>query len=170
MKKFLINLSMVILVCAPLGGYAKGGNFHMSPETEVQNSSERIQQVQAAYYTWVKDLAEAKGNPKHVVKLYASDAILLPTLSDKIKFNNKDQLAPYFEKLTSYNQLNVETTLLKTFVSNDVAVNTGTYTFSYMSPDNKLVELPARFTFVYKLKGDKTWLILTHHSSALPGE
>ena len=170
MKKTLISLSIALALFSitPLSSYAKGEHFHVSPETEVQSSAVKIHEVQAVYYAWTKALIAAKGNPTNIVKLYAPDAILLPTLSDEIKFNNEGQLAPYFKTLTSNDQLSVKPQRLKTFVSGDVAVNTGTYTFSYMSADHKLVELPARFTFVYKLSGEKTWLIITHHSSVLP--
>jgi len=48
----------------------------------------------------------------------------------------------------------------------DAAVASGLYTFSYRK-DGRLVELPARYTFVYRKTTDG-WAIVRHHSSALP--
>jgi hypothetical protein len=48
----------------------------------------------------------------------------------------------------------------------DAAVASGLYTFSYRK-DGQLVELPARYTFVYR-KTPHGWAIIRHHSSALP--
>ena len=42
----------------------------------------------------------------------------------------------------------------------------GLYTFSY-EKDGQLLELPARYTFVYR-KTPHGWAIVRHHSSALP--
>jgi hypothetical protein len=46
------------------------------------------------------------------------------------------------------------------------AVNTGYYTFSYVK-DGEAKSLPARYSFTYVKRGD-AWLIVDHHSSALP--
>jgi hypothetical protein len=51
-------------------------------------------------------------------------------------------------------------------VFGDVAINTGFYTRTSVQ-DGKEVKNPARFTFVYQLRQGK-WMIVEHHSSALP--
>ena len=51
-------------------------------------------------------------------------------------------------------------------VYGDMAINTGTYTFSQVD-DGKEVLRPARFSFVYRNRGGR-WLIVDHHSSAVP--
>jgi len=51
-------------------------------------------------------------------------------------------------------------------VYGDMAINTGSYTFSQVD-DGKEVLRPARFSFVYRKTGGK-WLIVDHHSSAVP--
>jgi hypothetical protein len=48
----------------------------------------------------------------------------------------------------------------------DTAVNTGYYTFSYVK-DGETKSLPARYSFTYVKRGD-AWLIVDHHSSAVP--
>ncbi len=46
------------------------------------------------------------------------------------------------------------------------AVNTGYYTFSYVR-DGETKSLPARYSFTY-VKSGENWLIVDHHSSAMP--
>jgi hypothetical protein len=48
----------------------------------------------------------------------------------------------------------------------NTASNSGLYTFSFVQ-DGKIVEVPARYTFLYE-KQDDQWLILEHHSSLRP--
>jgi hypothetical protein len=45
-------------------------------------------------------------------------------------------------------------------------VNTGYYTFSYVK-DGETKSLPARYSFTYVKRGE-AWLIVDHHSSAIP--
>lgn len=51
-------------------------------------------------------------------------------------------------------------------VYGDTAVNTGYYTFSY-EKDGQTQTLPARYSFTL-INDDGSWLILDHHSSAMP--
>ena len=46
------------------------------------------------------------------------------------------------------------------------AVNSGYYTFSF-TKDGEAKTLPARYSFTYVKSGDR-WLIVDHHSSAMP--
>jgi hypothetical protein len=46
------------------------------------------------------------------------------------------------------------------------AVNTGYYTFSFVK-DGETKSFPARYSFTYVKRGDD-WLIVDHHSSAMP--
>jgi len=48
----------------------------------------------------------------------------------------------------------------------DIAINTGSYSFSELLDGEEFVR-PSRFTFVYRYH-DGCWLIVEHHSSALP--
>ena len=52
-------------------------------------------------------------------------------------------------------------------VFGNVAVNTGYYTFSDVI-DGKKATFTARFSFVYKRNSNGIWLIVDHHSSAVP--
>jgi hypothetical protein len=46
------------------------------------------------------------------------------------------------------------------------AVNTGYYTFSCVK-DGEIKSLPAHYSFTYVKRGEN-WLIVDHHSSAMP--
>ena len=48
----------------------------------------------------------------------------------------------------------------------NAAVNSGYYTFSWVK-DGETKSLPARYSFTYVKDGDR-WVIVDHHSSALP--
>ena len=51
-------------------------------------------------------------------------------------------------------------------VYGNAAVNTGYYTFSY-AKDGEVKTLPARYSFTF-INNGKRWLIVDHHSSAMP--
>jgi hypothetical protein len=136
-------------------------------------------QVKQAYADWVTTVENAKGNATQVAALYAPNAVLLPTLSPEIKiklsdttsqelydFTSKD-IREYFVAFTKLKDLKAQTGKLYTQVFNDVAINTGLYTFDYLDDQGVKHDVPARFTFVYEKINGK-WLIINHHSSYLP--
>ena len=111
---------------------------------------------------------EALGNGHDettVTALYDNDATLLATFDPK-PLETRDEIAGYFHKLTQNPELKatVQTETIDLF--GNAAVASGLYTFSYKK-DGRLVELPARYTFVYR-KTPHGWAIVRHHSSALP--
>lgn len=101
------------------------------------------------------------GDPNQVVKEYATDAILLPTVSNRVRHNHSE-IKDYFDHFMAkgpkgtINEANIRQ-------FGDVAINSGIYTFAFANGES----VTARYTFVYqKLEGD--WKIAEHHSSALP--
>ncbi len=93
--------------------------------------------------------------------LYAEDAILLPTVSNTVRHTHaeiRDYFVHFLQKgpLGDIDEANVR-------VFGDLAINSGLYTF--MCDDAGQVH--ARFTFVYRRKGDG-WEIVEHHSSRMP--
>jgi len=123
--------------------------------------------VQAAYQNWCRQIGLAKGNPDAILKLYAPDAILLSTFAPNILYNRKGDIRDYFATLTRYPEIQCVPEKLVTQILNGVAVNSGFYHFSYLDADGKVVNIPARFTFVYQHE-NKEWLIINHHSSEMP--
>ncbi len=123
--------------------------------------------VRKAYSDWCEAVGKAKGDAAVMVKFYAPDAILLPTLYPKILINRNGGLNDYFSKFTSKPNLQCQPKKIMTQIYEDVAINSGYYDFTYNDKDGNLKTVPCRFTFVYELK-DKHWLIIEHHSSIKP--
>lgn len=123
--------------------------------------------VQQAYIDWCNAISKAKGNASVMVKFYAPDAILLPTFYPKILMNRNGGLNDYFKNFTAQSNLKCIPIKLMTQLYDDVAINSGFYTFTYTDADGSPVTVPARFTIVYELK-NKQWLIIEHHSSMKP--
>ena len=105
------------------------------------------------------------GDPDNVVQCYAEDAILLPTVSAKVRHNH-EEIRDYFVHFLSKkpNGRIVEQNIR---IYDDIAINSGLYTFS-LKEDGGRADVAARFTFVYQ-KYEDGWLIIEHHSSILPG-
>jgi uncharacterized protein (TIGR02246 family) len=101
-----------------------------------------------------------------VVALYDSEAVLWGTRSPTLR-DKPDTVRDYFNILKtvppSYKAVLGEQRIR---IYGDVAINTGTYTFSE-TRDGKEVVRPSRFSFVFHYKNGR-WLIIDHHSSAMP--
>ena len=101
------------------------------------------------------------GEPGQVVALYATDAILLPTMSNRVRHNH-EEIADYFVHFLAKGPVGrIDESNIRRF--GELAINSGLYTFSFQ--DGTSVQ--ARFTFVYQREGD-SWLIAEHHSSQMP--
>ncbi len=101
------------------------------------------------------------GNPEKVAALYASNAILLPTMSNLVRCN-REKIKDYFVHfLNNGKEASIDESNLRTF--GQIAINSGLYTFSFK--DGTSVQ--ARFTFVYRWNGQR-WEIVEHHSSQMP--
>ncbi len=101
--------------------------------------------VAAASMKWAGALGE--NDPDQVLPFYAKDAVLWGTLSPTVRSNP----AALRELIRVYG---------------GTAVNTGYYTFSFVR-DGESKTLPARYSFTYVKQG-KNWMIVDHHSSAMP--
>ena len=101
------------------------------------------------------------GEPKKVAALYDTSAILLPTISNKVRHNH-EEIEDYFVNfLTKEPQGKIDESNIRIF--GDIAINSGVYTFTFKDGSNA----QARFTFVYNKVGEE-WKIIEHHSSLMP--
>lgn len=101
------------------------------------------------------------GDPKQVASLYESNAILLPTVSNKVRHNH-EEIEDYFVSFLAKGPAGkINESNIRSF--GDVAINSGVYTFTFS--DGASVQ--ARFTYVYRWNG-QGWKIIEHHSSAMP--
>ncbi len=121
------------------------------------------QEIAGLFPGW--NAALATGDPQKVADLYAPDAVLLPTVSNKVR-TDRAGIVDYFTKfLQSKPQGKIDQEVIDVLDA-DSAVNTGVYTFS-MTQDGQPQQVQARYTYVYEHRDGK-WLIVNHHSSAMP--
>jgi uncharacterized protein (TIGR02246 family) len=120
--------------------------------------------IAAATSTW--EQAFGGDDPEKVAALYADDAVLWGTLSPTVR-SDRDALRNYFAaafKGLPGHKVAFGDQLVRVY--GDAAVNTGYYTFTWVK-DGETKNLPARYSFTYVKTGER-WLIIDHHSSALP--
>lgn len=102
------------------------------------------------------------GDPKQVVANYAEQSILLPTVSNTPRLTPAEKEDYFVQFLQSQPSGVIDLSQIE--ISGDIAVDSGVYTFT-MGASGAVVK--ARYTFVYKWDG-ANWLIISHHSSAMP--
>lgn len=121
-------------------------------------------EIAAATQAWID--AMSSHDAQRVLALYDPEAVLWGTRSPTLR-DNPAAVGEYFNILRtvppSYKAVIGEQHVR---VYGDIAINTGTYTFSEVR-DGKEIIRPARFSFVYRNR-DGRWLIVDHHSSAVP--
>lgn len=117
-------------------------------------------QVLALFERW--NAALATGNPDAVISLYAENAILLPTVSNRVRHNHAE-IRDYFVSFLAKQPQGVIDEANVRFLADDLVINSGVYTFSFGNGDR----VSARFTYLYR-RVDDEWRIIEHHSSAMP--
>ncbi len=119
-------------------------------------------EVTALFDKWNSTLQT--GDPNQVAALYAENGVLLPTVSNQVRTNH-EEIADYFVRFLEYQPFGtINESHIRVF--NGVAFNSGIYTFKLWTED-EAVEVQARFTFAYHFINGE-WLIVEHHSSAMP--
>jgi uncharacterized protein (TIGR02246 family) len=120
--------------------------------------------VAAATQAWVA--AYDSRDPARITALYDPEAVFWGT-SAKTVSASPGAIAEYFKDAGKRPNARVTLGEQHIRVYGDVAVNTGYYTFSDVR-DGQNVSIPARYTFVYRHRDGKWWIV-DHHSS-LPGK
>ena len=145
MRKFLLAFAMLLIW--PVTAFA-------GPKEE---ALQVVEQFKKAF-----DASDAEG----VVKLFASDAVFLGTVSP-ILATSTDQIGKYFQGLPQCVACSVTIEEYSTIVVSDNAVLfAGLNTFS-RTRDGNVIKTPARFTLLIT-KTDQGWRISHFHSSARP--
>ncbi|MEW7314010.1 SgcJ/EcaC family oxidoreductase [Buttiauxella gaviniae] len=116
-------------------------------------------QIEGLFDKWNDSLKT--GDAKKVSENYLSDAVLLPTLSNKARLTDAERV-DYFEHFLAKKPTGkIDTRTIR--VGCNKAIDTGTYSFTFADKS----KVSARYTFTYAWDG-KEWKISTHHSSAMP--
>lgn len=150
MKKRLLALCLLVLSSTPVVTLAR------QSVTCVKTSE---QNVASLFDKWNDSLAT--GDATKVSELYVSDAVLLPTLSNKVRLTDQERIDYFKEFLKKGPSGKIDSRTIR--IGCNKAIDTGVYTFTFK--DN--THVTARYTFTYVWDG-KGWKISTHHSSAMP--
>ncbi|MFD5842216.1 SgcJ/EcaC family oxidoreductase [Streptomyces chartreusis] len=111
--------------------------------------------------------ALATGDPEQVADLYAKDAVLLPTVSNKVRADRAG-IVDYFEHFLANKPVGTKIETHVNVLDHDSAIDTGVYEFALTDPatgERSTVE--ARYTYAYEKRGGE-WFIVNHHSSKMP--
>ena len=120
-----------------------------------------MQEIKDQLHLWTETIKTK--SPEKVAKLYSKSAILLPTLSNKVR-TTPDSIHEYFIHFWQSHQSAQSTSVTVEKINDSTAINSGIYTFK-LDPDQTA---GARFTFVYEQNDENEWEIIEHHSSLLP--
>jgi uncharacterized protein (TIGR02246 family) len=120
--------------------------------------------VAAATAQWAKTFTD--DNPDPILALYDKEAVLWGTLSPTRR-DDPAAIRDYFVKAFAAlpgHKVSFGDQLIRVY--GNTAINTGYYTFSFVK-DGQAKTLPARYSFTYVKRGAR-WMIVDHHSSAVP--
>jgi hypothetical protein len=131
--------------------------------SEIEGHDEKM--VVEAMETWEREFS-AKTHDA-IVELYAEDASLWGTLSPRRRAD-PESIRDYFEQAFIFTDRKVTFHDSSIRCYGNLAINSGTYTFSWVKDGKKLV-IPSRYSFTYT-KRNEHWLIAEHHSSPMPSE
>ena len=122
--------------------------------------------VTAATQAWVE--AMNSHNKERVVALYDKEAVLWGTRSPTLR-DDPTTVSEYFKILdTVPPSYKVAVDEQRIRVYGDIAINSGRYTFSEVRDDKPVIR-PARFSIVF-INRNGRWMIIDHHSSAVPSQ
>lgn len=116
-------------------------------------------EIAALFERW--NAALRSGDPKKVVAHYAPGSVLLPTLSNRVRFTMSEKEEYFSHFLKRHPEGRIDDRVIE--VDCNSAVDSGIYTFRFGDG----TQTKARYTFAWK-RVDGEWLIASHHSSAMP--
>lgn len=122
--------------------------------------TKQASEIAALFDQWNASLAT--GNPAKVVANYAKDSVLIPTVSNDIRYTQSQRREYFKHFLANQPRGKIDHSTIRVF--SDIATHSGQYTFTFGNG----TKVPARFTFVYQKQPDGKWLIIEHHSSKMP--
>lgn len=161
----LFGLGIIGTVSMMIPVQAQNANQINKIEAKTENRQchkSSTEEIESLFQRWNQSLQT--GKPEKVAANYANNAVLLATVSNHV-LNSPREIREYFEtflKMKPYGKINEQNIRIYC----DLAINSGIYTFN-LTNHNQVNQVKARYTFVYRKIGDN-WLIVEHHSSAIP--
>jgi uncharacterized protein (TIGR02246 family) len=155
-------LKAMLWVAAAVFGPAAGmAQYAPTAETCAPITSD---EVEVLFARWAKALRT--GHPDRVTRNYAPDAVLLATTSNTPRTNYAEIRDYYFNFLQRKPRVRNESRKIR--IGCNVVTDVGVYSFTLNGPvSGTVATLVARYTFIYEQR-DGAWLIVHHHSSAMP--
>jgi uncharacterized protein (TIGR02246 family) len=125
----------------------------------------RERQIAGLFDTWNRTLRT--GDPEQVADLYATDAVLLPTLSNKVRADRAG-IVDYFEHFLAKKPVGKKIESHVNVLDGNSAIDAGVYEFALTDHETgEKSTVRARYTYEYEKRGGE-WLIVNHHSSQMP--
>ena len=118
-----------------------------SSERNIMSTKKEISDL---FETWNRALQT--GNPDNVVACYAENAILLPTVSAKVRHNH-EEIRDYFVHFLAKKPYG-KITEQNIRIYGNIAINSGLYTFT-LTESGVATDVAARFTFAYQKYDDR---------------
>lgn len=164
----LVAVTAVLAAAATVGitGIATADNREAASQSgKKTGKAPTEQEIAALFDEW--NAALGTGDAEVVADRYAPDGVLLPTVSKQVR-TDRAGIVDYFEHFQENDPVGEKTETIITVLDRNTAVDAGTYVFTLTDPETGEVrDVEARYTYVYeKIDGD--WLIVNHHSSAMP--
>ncbi|WP_229217547.1 SgcJ/EcaC family oxidoreductase [Massilia forsythiae] len=161
MKRVLIIAAMLAAAATATVQARDLPKVYGEEATVPANGAEK--EIAALFDHW--EAALETGKPEEMVKLYARDGVLQPTVSNRVRTTPADiqDYFVHFMALKPHGHINYRQIRL---LGPDTALDSGVYTFDIVR-DGKPAKVQARYTYVYEKIGGE-WKIMNHHSSAMP--
>ena len=155
MKKLFSILFIVVITAATI--------LPVHAKDTMTCTKTSAQEIAALFDRWNASLATL--DPDKMAALYAPDAVLLPTVSNKPRTNHEEIRDYFVHFLEKKPQGKIDFRIIK--IGCNIASDTGLYTFTLHDTKGKAQKVSARYSFVYEYPNGQ-WLIEHHHSSAMP--
>ncbi|MEW2396422.1 SgcJ/EcaC family oxidoreductase [Streptomyces sp. NPDC046862] len=137
----------------------------VADQDKVAHAGPTKAQVTKLFDNW--NAALQTGDPDKVADLYAKDAVLLPTVSNKVR-TDRAGIVDYFEHFLANKPVGKKVETHVNVLDGNSAIDTGVYQFTLTDPKSgEKSVVKARYTYEYE-KRNGTWLIVNHHSSKMP--
>ncbi|BBC35401.1 Calcium/calmodulin dependent protein kinase II [Streptomyces graminofaciens] len=158
----IVTATALATVGTVTAGVSMAGAEHHAPK-KPKKASEK--QIAALFDGWNKSLRT--GDAKKVADRYAKDAVLLPTVSNKVR-TDRAGIVDYFEHFLANKPVGKKIETHINILDSNSALDAGVYEFTLTDPKTgKKRVVEARYTYEYE-KRNGVWKIVNHHSSAMP--
>lgn len=123
-------------------------------------------QITGLFDTWNRALRT--GDPEKVADLYATNAVLLPTVSNKVR-SDRAEIVDYFEHFLANKPVGKKLETHVDVLDGNSAIDAGVYQFTLTDPETgEKSVVRARYSYAYEKQGNGEWKIVNHHSSKMP--